>query len=73
MHCLNIRRTIFKQKPDELWWKAYRRRQNRIRKCLGTEMILRQAFIETFREYVDNCSISGVTQMWEPKSGVKQR
>ncbi|CAF4798810.1 unnamed protein product [Pieris macdunnoughi] len=36
-------------------------------------MILRGAFLETFREYVDNSSISGVKQMWEPKSGVKQR
>ncbi|XP_045486853.1 sodium channel protein Nach-like [Pieris rapae] len=36
-------------------------------------MILRRAYLETFREYVDNCSISGVKQMWETKSGVKQR
>ncbi|CAK1552337.1 unnamed protein product [Leptosia nina] len=60
-----------KPKPKEVWWIRYRRRQKR--RSVSFEMVFRRAFAETFREYVDNCSIAGVKQMWDPKIGTLQR
>ncbi|XP_045502917.1 sodium channel protein Nach-like [Colias croceus] len=58
-------------KADEVWWQDYRKRNSK--EFYSIEMIVRQAFKDSFREYADHSSISGFQQMCNANITHKQR
>ncbi|XP_046971603.1 sodium channel protein Nach-like [Vanessa cardui] len=61
-------------KNKTVWWYDYRKRLYRPRaKNMSFEFILRRVTRKTFKEYAMNCSLAGVTKIFDPNSGYKER
>nr|XP_032521529.1 sodium channel protein Nach-like [Danaus plexippus plexippus] len=59
---------------SKIWWREYRRRKRGSdARDFSTESILRKTFKATVKDYIDNCSLSGLKQVCEPNTCITQR
>ncbi|CAH2094360.1 unnamed protein product [Euphydryas editha] len=61
-------------KNDMVWWREYRKRIYKPNaRNMSLEMILRRITKKTLKEYTMNCSINGVSSLFDTKISYKER